>query len=169
MLWPGPSGGIRRRCGLGGRDGWPRPMPVVDASVPPPPVAASADLSLASPHGLPPETKEAWVRMRFLALTATGALVGGLAGGLAVAGGTLAPAASQLKVGLVTDIGGLNDHGFNFLASQGLRRASKTLGVKTTVLQSSSTADYVPNITRLISQGTKLIVTNGFLMGDATG
>ena len=109
------------------------------------------------------------MRKRLLALAVTGVLVGGLAAGLAAASGAQTSTASQLKVGLVTDIGGLNDRGFNFLANKGLQQAAKTLGVKATVLQSNSAADYIPNITRLVAQGNKLIVTNGFLMGDATG
>jgi basic membrane protein A len=107
--------------------------------------------------------------MRLLALAVSGALVGGLAGGLAVASGAQTSAASPLKVGLVTDIGGLNDRSFNFLANKGLQQAAKTLGIKATVLQSSSAADYIPNITRLAAQGNQLIITNGFLMGAATG
>ena len=56
---------------------------------------------------------------------------------------------SGFKVGLVTDIGGLNDHGFNHLSYQGLLQAESQLGVKGTVLQSQSGADYIPNLTRL--------------------
>ena len=35
----------------------------------------------------------------------------------------------QLKVGLVTDVGGLNDRSFNHLAYLGLQRAQSELGV----------------------------------------
>ena len=71
---------------------------------------------------------------------------------------------SGMKVGLVTDIGGLNDHGFNHLSYQGLLQAEKQLGVKGTVLQSQSGADYVPNLTRLAQAGNKLVIAVGFLM-----
>ncbi len=37
----------------------------------------------------------------------------------------------------MTDIGGLNDHGFNHLSYQGLLQAESQLGVKGTVLQST--------------------------------
>ncbi|HKO28855.1 MAG TPA: BMP family ABC transporter substrate-binding protein [Solirubrobacteraceae bacterium] len=70
----------------------------------------------------------------------------------------------NFKVGLVTDIGGLNDHGFNHLSYQGLLQAEKQLGVKGTVLQSQSGADYVPNLTRLAQAGNKLVIAVGFLM-----
>jgi basic membrane protein A and related proteins len=68
------------------------------------------------------------------------------------------------KVGLVTDIGGLNDHGFNHLSYQGLLQAESQLGVKGTVLQSTSGQDYTPNLTRLAQAGNKLVIAVGFLM-----
>jgi basic membrane protein A len=71
---------------------------------------------------------------------------------------------SGFKVGLVTDIGGLNDHGFNHLSYEGLLQAESQLGVKGTVLQSTSGADYVPNLTRLAAAGNKLVIAVGFLM-----
>jgi basic membrane protein A len=71
---------------------------------------------------------------------------------------------SGYKVGLVTDIGGLNDHGFNHLSYEGLLQAEHQLGVKGTVLQSTSGADYVPNLTRLAAAGNKLVIAVGFLM-----
>jgi basic membrane protein A and related proteins len=74
---------------------------------------------------------------------------------------------SGFKVGLVTDIGGLNDHGFNHLAYQGLLQAESQLGVKGTVLQSTSNSDYVPNLSRLAQAGNKLVIAVGFLMADA--
>ena len=73
-----------------------------------------------------------------------------------------------IKVGLVTDIGGLNDRGFNHLAYVGLQRAEKELGVKGRVLTSKSAADYVPNLTTLAQQRYDLIIPVGFLMADAT-
>jgi basic membrane protein A and related proteins len=65
---------------------------------------------------------------------------------------------------LVTDIGGLNDHGFNHLAYEGLQQAESQLGVKGTVLQSSSGADYIPNLTKLAAAGNNLVIAVGFLM-----
>ena len=71
---------------------------------------------------------------------------------------------SNFSVGLVTDIGGLNDHGFNHLAYEGLQQAESQLGIKGTVLQSSSGADYIPNLTKLAASGNKLVIAVGFLM-----
>ena len=70
------------------------------------------------------------------------------------------------KVGLVTDIGGLNDHGFNHLSYEGLQQAESQLGVKGTVLQSTSGADYVPNLTKLAQAGDKLVIAVGYLMAS---
>jgi basic membrane protein A and related proteins len=71
---------------------------------------------------------------------------------------------SSFGVGLVTDIGGLNDHGFNHLSYEGLLQAESQLGIKGTVLQSNSGADYVPNLTRLAAAGNKLVIAVGYLM-----
>ena len=88
---------------------------------------------------------------------------GGGGGGAA----TTEPAKS-IKAGVVTDIGGLNDRSFNFLANKGLEDAETDLGVEGRVLISKSNGDYVPNLTTLAQQQTDLIVSVGFLMGDAT-
>jgi basic membrane protein A len=73
-----------------------------------------------------------------------------------------------IKVCLVTDIGGLNDRGFNSLANQGLERAASELGVETRVLESHSDADYVPNLSECAQQEYNLVISVGFLMGQAT-
>ena len=67
-----------------------------------------------------------------------------------------------LRVGLVTDIGQLNDHGFNQLAYGGLLRAEKVLGVKGRVYQSASPADYIPNLSAFARQGYDLVISVGF-------
>jgi basic membrane protein A and related proteins len=76
-------------------------------------------------------------------------------------------AAKAIKVGLVTDLGQLNDRGFNQLAYQGLKRAERELGIRGRVLQSASAADYIPNMTRLAREKYDLIVGVGFAQGDA--
>jgi basic membrane protein A len=72
-----------------------------------------------------------------------------------------------IKVGLVTDIGGLNDRSFNQLANEGLERAKSELGVDGRVLTSESDADYVPNLSTLAQQKYDLVIGVGFLMSDA--
>lgn len=74
---------------------------------------------------------------------------------------------SSVKVGLVTDTGGLNDHGFNHLSYVGLQKAEQKLGVQGAVVQSNSASDYVPNLTRFAQQGDNLVIAVGFLMQQA--
>jgi basic membrane protein A len=80
-----------------------------------------------------------------------------------------APAKKSIKVGLVTDIGGLNDRSFNSLANQGLQTAQSSLGIQGRVLTSKSNADYVPNLSTLAQQKYDLVIGVGFLMADAVG
>jgi basic membrane protein A len=74
-----------------------------------------------------------------------------------------------IKVGLVTDIGGLNDRSFNTLANKGLQDAEAQLGITGRVLASKSNADYVPNLSTLAQQKYDLVIGVGFLMADAVG
>lgn len=78
-----------------------------------------------------------------------------------------APAASALKVGLITDLGQLNDNGFNELAFRGLERAERELGVQGRVIESTSAADYLPNMSKLAREGYDLVIGVGFAQGAA--
>jgi basic membrane protein A len=102
-----------------------------------------------------------------LAAVAVLAACGGDDGGGGEGAGTTTTAEPQLKIGLVTDLGQLNDRGFNQLAYEGLKRAERELGVKGRVLQSASAADYIPNMTRLAREQYDLIIGVGFAQGDA--
>ncbi len=77
-----------------------------------------------------------------------------------------AKSTASYQVALVTDIGGLNDKGFNQLAYRGLVRSQKNLGVKGRVFISKSAADYIPNMTAAVKQGNQLVIAVGFLMAD---
>jgi basic membrane protein A and related proteins len=89
-----------------------------------------------------------------------------LAACIAAGVGAAAPA-KTIKVGLITDIGGLNDRGFNQLSYQGLKRAQAKLGVQGRVVTSKRGSDYVPNLTALARQRYDLVIAVGFLMTDA--
>ncbi len=80
---------------------------------------------------------------------------------------TQAAPGSGIRVGLVTDIGGLDDRSFNFLANKGLERAEDELGIQGRVVVSRSNADYVPNLASLAQQDYDLVIGVGFLMADA--
>jgi basic membrane protein A len=88
-------------------------------------------------------------------------------GGGSSSSASSAPQGKKIKVGLVTDIGGLNDRSFNQLANQGLQNAVKQLGITGRVLISKQNSDYIPNLTTLATQKYDLIIGNGFLMADA--
>jgi basic membrane protein A len=90
------------------------------------------------------------------------------AGGGSSTSSSSSASGGSFKVGLVTDIGGLNDKGFNHLAYTGLLLAESKLGIKGTVLQSTTPADYLPNLTKLAQAGNNLVISVGFLMAAAT-
>jgi basic membrane protein A len=77
-------------------------------------------------------------------------------------------AQDPFRVALVTDIGGLDDRSFNFLANKGLQDAKKKLKVEGRVFISKSDRDYIPNLSTAARQGYDLIISVGFLMGDST-
>jgi basic membrane protein A len=79
-----------------------------------------------------------------------------------------APAAAALKACEVTDVGGVDDKGFNQKAYKGVTDAADQLGVEAIVLESQAETDYEPNIQAFVDQGCNVIVTVGFLLGDAT-
>ena len=82
---------------------------------------------------------------------------------------TPAEPSEQLRVGLITDLGQLDDNGFNELAFRGVKQAEQELGIKGRVVESASAADYIPNMTSLARQGFDLIIGVGFAQGDAIG
>ncbi|EPZ44161.1 MULTISPECIES: BMP family lipoprotein [Alicyclobacillus] len=93
---------------------------------------------------------------------------GSTSGGNATgSGGAASGNKSDLKVGLVTDTGGLNDNSFNHLADVGLQNAQKQLGVTGSVVESTSESDYIPNLTRFAQNGYDLVIAVGYLMHDA--
>ena len=103
-----------------------------------------------------------------LVLVAAGCGGGGnknSAGTTTTTGGQL-PGAG-MKVGLVTDVGGLNDRGFNHLSYVGLQRAKRELGVDTEVFQSKSAGEYVPNLSTFARQGYDLTIGVGFTEAQA--
>ncbi len=82
---------------------------------------------------------------------------------------TEAPMAEKtFRVGQVTDVGGINDASFNELAWQGMQDAELDFGVEINFLESQQQTDYEKNIQQFIEEGYDLIVTVGFLLGDAT-
>ncbi len=69
---------------------------------------------------------------------------------------------------MVSDAGGIDDKSFNQSAWLGLQNAETDLGVQSKFVESKTDADYAPNINSLVQDTCGIIITVGFLMGDAT-
>lgn len=75
--------------------------------------------------------------------------------------------ASNVKIGIVTDVGGVNDGSFNQSAWVGLTRAEKELGITAKYLESATDADYIPNIETFVDEQYDLIICIGYQLADA--
>ncbi len=97
-----------------------------------------------------------------LALTIVLAACGGTSGGT--------PAASGPKIGVVTDIGQLEDKSFNEYSWKGVQDGAAAIGAPTPkVIVTKDIADYKANIQQFVDQKFDVIVTIGFLIGSETG
>jgi basic membrane protein A len=83
-------------------------------------------------------------------------------GGLAVSSGQAAHRAA-VRIAVVTDIGSLNDKGFNALSAVGLQRAEKNLGVDGRIYITQTAADRQPNLVAAAQQGYTLVFGVGIL------
>jgi len=86
---------------------------------------------------------------------------------VAAGDGTTAAPAGGL-VCQVTDVGGVDDRGFNQNSWEGAQRAAEEFGGEAKVLESQAETDYEVNINSFVDEGCDLIVTVGFLLGAAT-
>lgn len=77
-------------------------------------------------------------------------------------------AATPVRVGVVTDVNGLQDGGLNALANAGRLEAERGLGVSSAVIESRDAANYVANLTFFAQGGYDLTVAAGAPMGNAT-
>ncbi len=72
------------------------------------------------------------------------------------------------QVGLVTDIGKVDDRTFNEFAYKGMMRAVKEFGLKSAFIETQQPTDYEKNIEQFASAGYDVVITVGFMLGDAT-
>lgn len=86
------------------------------------------------------------------------------AGGGTAAGGK---AGANFNIGMVTDVGGVNDNSFNQSAWAGHQRLEKETGAKIKYIQSKSDAEYIPNLNQLVKANFNLTWGIGFMMGEA--
>ena len=79
--------------------------------------------------------------------------------------------AGQFKVGLVTDVGRVNDRSFNQSAWEGVVSAAEGLGLSEDdfkYIETQDAKDYADNIQQFIDADYNVIVSVGFALGDAT-
>lgn len=74
---------------------------------------------------------------------------------------------SDIKIGLVTDVGGVNDKSFNESAWEALEALNAEQGIQHQYLQSTTSADYLPNLNEFVQGGYDLTWGIGFDLGDA--
>ena len=84
---------------------------------------------------------------------------------------TLPTDTSQIKIGVGTDVGKVDDKNFNEYTYAGAQEAATTLGIAGEVpfVTPASAADRIPNIQKFVDEGFHIIVTAGFANGTATG
>jgi basic membrane protein A len=75
---------------------------------------------------------------------------------------------SKLKVGLVTDVGKVDDKSFNQSAWEGVERAKKDLGAETRYIETTDPKDYAKNIEQFAGSDYNVIVSVGFALAEAT-
>ena len=96
-----------------------------------------------------------------LTLAATGALAGAAA--------VVAQDGSDLKIGLVTDVGTIDDRNFNQYSWEGAVAGAEAVGAAVPDYAISQTsADIAPNIQAFVDQEYDIIVTVGFAAGTDT-
>ena len=78
---------------------------------------------------------------------------------------------TALKVGLVTDVGRVNDKGFNQSAYEGMLAAAEAAPTcfETEYIETTSQSDYAPNIAQFTDADSNVVIGVGFLLGDALG
>jgi basic membrane protein A and related proteins len=98
---------------------------------------------------------------RWILAAVVAALAAAIAVGTAL-GGAKARTVSASNVAVVTDIGGLNDKGFNHLAYLGFKRAQTKLGVKGRIFITNTSQDRLPNLQAAAKDGYGLVIGVGF-------
>lgn len=96
-----------------------------------------------------------------LALTLSTGLIAGLGNNTVRAAGP--------KIGLVTDVGQVDDRSFNQSAWDGAQLAAKELGGTADYIETKGPEDYANNIALFADKDYDIIITVGFAMGEATG
>ena len=75
--------------------------------------------------------------------------------------------AEKVKIGMVTDVGGVNDQSFNQTSWEGLQQLDTSV-FEVNYLESKTDADYQTNLNTFIDDDYDLIICVGFALADAT-
>jgi basic membrane protein A len=78
------------------------------------------------------------------------------------------PTSTPIKIGLVTDQGGIRDKAFNQAAWEGVQKSAQEFGFQTQVIEASNSPDLAANIDKLITDGCNVVISVGYLMADVT-
>jgi basic membrane protein A len=79
-----------------------------------------------------------------------------------------AHAQNEFRIGLVTDIGPVDDRSFNQSAWEGVQMAAEKLGGFADFIETTDPEDYANNLRLFADQDYDVIVSVGFALGDAT-
>jgi len=82
-------------------------------------------------------------------------------------GGNVSNEKGTLKIGMITDVAGVNDQSFNQSAWEGLQKSKEELGVEVTYLESKQDSDYAANIETFVDEGVDLILGVGAKLAPA--
>ncbi len=128
-----------------------RAAPTVAAQVAPTVAAVATSVAAAAPTRAPAATAAPAAAPTPAATTAAAA-----------------PSGKKLKVGLVTDVGKIDDKSFNQSAWEGVQQAGKQLGADVKFIETTDPKDYGKNIEQFAQDNYDVIVTVGFALGQAT-
>ncbi len=73
-----------------------------------------------------------------------------------------------LRIGLVTDVGEVDDKSFNQSAWEGVQAAAAMTGGEAQYIETQDSTDYANNIAEFAENGFDIVVTVGFALGEAT-
>jgi basic membrane protein A len=107
--------------------------------------------------------------MPALALAAAGLLTASAALAQDASPSYAEPGSSDLKIGLVTDVGTLDDKNFNEFSWNGAVEGAKLIGApEPQAIITTQSADYAKNIQTFVDEDYDVIVTVGFAIGTDT-
>ena len=125
-------------------------------------------LSLAACGGQAKDSTSTKSASKTTSTTSTASTTSAAGSASSAKSGSTTTAKSDLKVGLITDVGGIHEHSYNETSWKGLEKAKTDFGVEINYLESKTDADYSSNIESFVDEDYDLIVCVGFKLAEAT-